>query len=136
MSFLDWFTRNWADTDEAGSTVRPIDLPVPPAEAVALLQKAIAALPLWQVESLDAHAGTIHATRRTRLWRFTDDIWIRLEASAGGTRVHARSKARVGRGDLGQNRRNLLELFQQLVRRKSESRSHDVGRPPGSLPVQ
>jgi hypothetical protein len=93
MSFLHWFTSNWADTDEAGTTIRPIDSPVSPREAVALLESASRALPLWWIESLDAAAGTFHASGRARLWRFTDDISIRLEAVAGRTRVHARSQA-------------------------------------------
>jgi uncharacterized protein (DUF1499 family) len=115
MPLIHWFTRNWADTDEPGSTVRPLDLPVPLAEALGLLQNAIRELPRWQMEAVAAGAGTIHATRRSRLWRFTDDISIRLEAIATGTRVHARSQARVGSADLGQNRRNLLELFGRLA---------------------
>jgi uncharacterized protein (DUF1499 family) len=116
MSLLDWFTRNWADTDEPGSTIAPVDLLVAPAEAIAMLQRAIGDLPRWRIESVDAAAGTLHATRRSRLWRFTDDVAIRVEAIGSGTRVHARSQARVGKADLGQNRRNLLELFRQLTR--------------------
>jgi len=115
MSIGHWFTRNWADTDEVSSAVAPIDLPVSMSEAMDVLQNAIRALPRWQVESVDAAAGTLHATRRSRLWRFTDDISIRLEATGTGTRVHARSQARVGKADLGQNRRNLLELFGRLA---------------------
>jgi uncharacterized protein (DUF1499 family) len=48
------------------------------------------------------------------MWRFVDDIFVRLEPFAGGTRVHARSRAGLGVGDLGQNRRNLLELLRAL----------------------
>lgn len=107
-------TRNWHDTDEPGADPGPLDLPLPPAEALARVESAIRGLPRWRVETIDATAGTIIATRRTRIFRFTDDITIRLEPTATGTRVHARSKSRVGKGDFGQNRRNVLELFAAL----------------------
>jgi uncharacterized protein (DUF1499 family) len=115
MTFLRWFTRNWADTDEPGDpSVVPVELPLPRAEALAHVEKTLRRLPLFQVESVDAAQGIVRAMRRTRLWRFIDDVTVRLEPVAGGTRVHARSKARVGVGDLGQNRRNLLVLLRAL----------------------
>jgi uncharacterized protein (DUF1499 family) len=106
--------RNWHDTDEPGADPGPLDLPLPPAEALARVESAIRGLPRWQVESIDATAGTIAATRRTRIFRFTDDVTIRLEPIAAGARVHARSKSRVGKSDFGQNRRNVRELFAVL----------------------
>jgi uncharacterized protein (DUF1499 family) len=115
MTLLHWFTRNWADTDEPGDpALAPVELPVPPSEALARVQAAIRELPHWQVEAVDVAAGTVAATRRTRLLKFVDDIAIRLEPRPGGTRVHARSRSRVGVGDFGQNRRNLLELLGRL----------------------
>ena len=107
--------RNWAETDEAddpalASVVLPLSLP----EAVARVEAAVRGLPRWQIVQTDPQAGTLSATRRTRLFRFTDDITLRLEATEGGTRVRARSQSRVGVTDLGQNRRNLLELLSAL----------------------
>jgi uncharacterized protein (DUF1499 family) len=107
-------TTNWHDTDEPGADPGPLDLPLPPAEALARVESAMRGLPRWRVETTDAAAGTITATRRTRLFRFTDDVTIRLEPIASGTRVHVRSKSRVGKGDFGQNRRNVMELFAAL----------------------
>jgi uncharacterized protein (DUF1499 family) len=117
MNLLRWFTRNWADTDEPGDpAVVPVELPLPLPEALAHVEKTLRHLPLFRVESVDGGQGIVHATRRTRLWRFIDDVTVRLEPSATGTRVHARSKSRVGVGDLGQNRRNLLVLLRALGR--------------------
>ena len=107
---MPWL-RNWHDTDEPGADPGPLDLPIPPAEALPRVEAAIRSLPRWNVETTDAAAGTVTATRRTRLFRFTDDITIRLEPTPTGTRVHARSKSRVGKSDFGQNRRNVIELF-------------------------
>lgn len=115
MSFVCWFTRNWADTDEPGDpALAPLDLSLSPAEALARVETAVRSLPRWRVESADAAAGTVRATRHTRLLRFVDDVTVRLEPLASGSRVHARSKSRVGFADFGQNRRNLLELFALL----------------------
>lgn len=117
MGLIRWLTRNWADTDEpTHADVTPRDLPVPPAAGLDRVAAAVAALPRWAVESRDDATGTLHATRRTRLARFVDDVRIRLELTATGCRLHARSQSRLGKGDFGQNRRNLLELFAELDR--------------------
>ena len=106
--------RNWHDTDEPGADPGPLDMPLPPAEALARVEAAVRGLPRWRVEAADAAAGTVAATRWTRLFRFTDDVTVRLEQVASGTRVHVRSRSRVGKSDFGQNRRNVLELFAAL----------------------
>ena len=114
MGWLSWLTQNWADTDEAGSRLPPVDLPWPPAEALVRVQAVVPTLPRWAIVSVDPASLTVHAIRTTRLWRFVDDITLRLEGTPAGSRVHARSQSRVGKGDFGQNRRNLLYLFASL----------------------
>ena len=47
--------------------------------------------------------------RVTPIMRFTDDITVILRNEKEGTRVKATSQSRVGKGDLGQNPRNLKE---------------------------
>ncbi len=108
--------RNWHDTDEPGAEPGPLELPLSPAEALRRIESVIRDMPRWRVETMDACAGTISATRRTRIFRFADDITIQLEALANGTRLHVRSKSRVGKSDFGQNRRNVRELFGSLSR--------------------
>jgi uncharacterized protein (DUF1499 family) len=106
--------RNWHDTDEPGAEPGPLDLPLPVDVVMAQIESAIRTLPRWRVESSDAAAGTITATRRTRIFRFTDDVTIRLEPIVSSTRIHVRSKSRVGKSDFGQNRRSVRELFAAL----------------------
>ena len=52
--------------------------------------------------------------RVTPIMRFTDDITVILRNEKEGTRVKATSQSRVGKGDLGQNPRNLKELVNFL----------------------
>ena len=117
MKLLGFNLRNWAETDEPGDReLSNVVLPVPPEEALRRIEVAVAALPRWRVEQVDAAAGQVHLTRRTRLFHFVDDVRLRLEAVPGGTRLHGRSQSRQGAFDLGQNRRNLKEFLTVLRR--------------------
>ena len=54
-------------------------------------------------------------TRTTSIMRFTDDVDVFLRAEGDATRVQAQSQSRIGKGDLGQNPRNLKELVAHLM---------------------
>jgi uncharacterized protein (DUF1499 family) len=109
-----WWPRNWAETSAPGDP-SPLELPLSLATATARLTQVVAQLPRWRVESSDTGLSTLHATRRTKLFGFIDDVRIRLEAVNDTlTRIHVRSQSRVGLGDFGENRRNILELFAAL----------------------
>ena len=45
---------------------------------------------------------------------FTDDLTVTLIAEGGDTRVDVRSASRVGRSDLGENRRHVYQLLHAL----------------------
>jgi uncharacterized protein (DUF1499 family) len=83
-------------------------LPEAPDRVLASLKRAARTLPRWATQG-DA-AEVLWLTRRTRLFRFVDDITVLAEAEGSGTRLLLRSASRVGKSDLGQNARNLLEL--------------------------
>lgn len=57
---------------------------------------------------------SIHLTRTSRLMRFVDDVVVVLKSAKNGTRVDITSQSRIGKGDLGQNPRNIRELTQML----------------------
>jgi uncharacterized protein (DUF1499 family) len=92
--------------------LRPRLLPMAPGPATERVVQTIGTLRGWRL--VGRRQGVVQATRTTRLFRFVDDISILLEPAAGGTALSARSGSRVGRGDLGQNRRNLAELWRAL----------------------
>jgi uncharacterized protein (DUF1499 family) len=106
--------RNFAATSPApdDARLRPRVLPLAPEAAAERIERAIACLRGWRV--IGRREGVIQATRTARVFRFVNDVSILLEPAAGGTAVSARSASRVGRSDLGRNRRNLAELWQAL----------------------
>jgi uncharacterized protein (DUF1499 family) len=62
----------------------------------------------------DTSSAVVWVTRTTRLFRFVDDLYILVEPREGRSAVLVRSASRIGRGDLGQNRRNIIELWAAL----------------------
>ncbi len=83
---------------------------------VRAAREAIASLPRWQLVGAGSGvAGAeLRAVRSTRLWRFQDDVTVRVRREAGRSVVSVRSKSRVGKGDFGQNARNIREFLAAL----------------------
>jgi len=64
----------------------------------------------------DPPARVVHFVRSTRLLRFRDDVWLVVEPIAERrVRLHVDSRSRLGKGDLGQNPRNVRELLGALA---------------------
>jgi uncharacterized protein (DUF1499 family) len=78
--------------------------------------RAVKTLSRWTVVSSRPEQGEIRAEARTRLFRFVDDVAIRVEEQAGTAVVNVRSASRIGRGDFGQNARNVRAFFAELER--------------------
>lgn len=71
----------------------------------------------WTVVDADGREGRLRAEARTTVFRFVDDVEVRVTPGAGGrTRVDMRSASRVGRGDLGANRRRIRRFMRRLDR--------------------
>lgn len=72
---------------------------------------AVKSMENWKVVSTDAQTYQIVAERSTRLG-FVDDVLIYVEPVTDfATQIRVRSTSRVGRGDFGQNARNIKEFF-------------------------
>ncbi len=114
----DW-TQNHAKLDPANrdAELHPLMLSATPAQVADHVATWVAADSRWHVEKVEDHGDRvdIHLTRSTDLMRFTDDIRVKITATEGGCRVDAESQSRVGKGDLGQNPRNLKELIRSLT---------------------
>ncbi len=94
--------------------LRPHVYPLSPLQTAHAVVDAIEHLPRWEVVA--GKDGVIWATRRTRVFRFVDDVYLLLLPAHDSTVIFARSASRVGRGDLGQNRRNLGELWEGMAK--------------------
>jgi len=79
-------------------------------------QRAVNAMPRWTEVSARPEQDEIRAEARTRLLRFVDDVVVRVTEQGGGTSVNVRSASRLGRGDFGQNARNVRAFLDELDR--------------------
>jgi uncharacterized protein (DUF1499 family) len=86
----------------------------PAAEVFRHALVVAASMPRWDVTLEDPQRGVIQAVATSRLFRFRDDIVVRLRPAEGGTRVDLRSRSRVGRGDLGANAARILAFRDAL----------------------
>ena len=79
--------------------------------------------PGWTVVSSDPRGGEIVAEAQTRLWKFIDDVWVRMSLDEDGqTRVDMASASRTGKADLGTNARRIARFLRTLDARLSGSR--------------
>ena len=124
----DWgrdLTTNHAETslDAGDQALRPLASDQSVDETAAAIRRAAETLPRWTFgEQTDAGGViTLSFVRTTRLLGFKDDITLRVEPTAGGAIIHVTSQSRVGKGDLGQNPRNLKQIL-GAVREQLETR--------------
>jgi len=62
----------------------------------------------------DRQAGVIEAIARTALFRFEDDVIIRIKDAPGGSIVDMRSRSRIGQGDRGANAERIRKFLATL----------------------
>ncbi len=68
-----------------------------------------------QITRRDPDTGALEATDTSRVFRFVDDVVVRIRPAAGGSVVDVRSKSRDGRSDLGANAARIRVLRDALV---------------------
>lgn len=77
--------------------------------------EVVEALDTFTLVDADPDAGVVRAEALSRTGWWIDDVEIRVEANGeGGTIVFVRSASRVGRGDFGQNARNVRVVLNAL----------------------
>lgn len=107
--FIPWQT-------EAYPSIHPLDVEQSPKEMFEVCLKIATATTGWEVVVVDPKNGIIQAVVRTHLFRFEDDFVVRVSVRDGVTRVDARSKSRLGRGDRGANAARIEKFFATLKR--------------------
>ena len=94
--------------------LEPIRLDVSTGEAYEAALNAITGFG-WEITGSDRYSGSIEATDTTAVFRFVDDIVVRVRSVDGVTVVDVRSKSRDGRGDLGANAARIRSLDRKSV---------------------
>lgn len=117
----DWsrdLVRNRAETsaDAKDPRLHPIPSTLAPPDLAALVESTAERLSGWKRSTREESEERIEIgyERTTRLWRFVDDVVVTIRPTETGSELQASSQSRVGRGDLGQNPRNLVELLERV----------------------
>jgi uncharacterized protein (DUF1499 family) len=84
----------------------------PPAKVLEQATAVIEQLPRWKLVAADAAQGSLKAEKK--VLGFTDDVVVQIRAEDSRTRVDARSRSRVGKGDFGENRRHIAQFLEAL----------------------
>jgi len=95
--------------------LQTLPLSSPPAEALRLAEQTARDLG-WQAIRVDPTRGTLEAQDVTRIFRFVDDIVVRVQPQGAGSRLDVRSKSRDGKGDLGANAARIRTFLARMPR--------------------
>jgi uncharacterized protein (DUF1499 family) len=95
-----------SESSAGDAAIEPLAFPGEPGAALASLVEHLRARP--RVELVSVEADYVHAVFRSALFRFPDDVEFRLDRAAHV--IHVRSASRIGRSDLGANRRRVEAL--------------------------
>ncbi|MCH9672029.1 MAG: DUF1499 domain-containing protein [Gammaproteobacteria bacterium] len=101
---------------EAYPDIRTLVLKQPAAQVFAQTV-ALGKLRGWETVVEDSDAGTVQWIARSRLFRFQDDVSLRITSVAEETKVDMRSRSRIGKSDLGANATRIREFFKELQNR-------------------
>jgi uncharacterized protein (DUF1499 family) len=99
---------------EAYPDLEPIRLEVSPNDALDRAGEAALAVG-WQIVDVDEGSGRLEATDTSRIFRFVDDIVVRVRPADGGSIVDVRSVSRVGESDLGANAARIRAFRERLT---------------------
>ena len=118
----DWsrdLTTNRAATsiDSSDPTLRPVELPASVDQVKEVIHRFAERNDAWTIDAVATAAAaetSLCLVRTTRWLGFADDVQVLLQSTERGTRVDIASQSRVGKGDLGQNPRNIRELLRVL----------------------
>ena len=86
--------------------LEPIRVSSAPDRALVLARETAESLG-WEIVSVDPAAGRLEAREVSRIFRFVDDVVVRVRPAAAGAVIDVRSRSRDGRGDLGVNAKRI-----------------------------
>ena len=103
-----------AQQAEAYPDLAPIEVPRSPTRTHTMVLEVMRDLG-WDIVRSDPGGGQIEATETSRVFRFVDDVAVRIRPAAdAGSIVDVRSKSRDGKSDLGANAARIRRLRDAL----------------------
>ncbi len=106
-AWLDWHR-------QAYPSLASVRLPQPPDATFEAVLRAARQMDGWEVVHADRAAGIVQAVARTRLFRFEDDVVVRIREDGGKSLVDLRSRSRIGMGDRGANAQRIQTFLAHL----------------------
>ena len=122
-----YLTTNVAGTRE-GHVFPELRSPLFAAEANATQDAVLAAMRSLGWREVRAIDSEVRAVAVSALFRFRDDVTVRLQATEGGTLLHAHSASRIGKGDLAANAGHLRALVSEVERLIGTEAPHSTPR--------
>ena len=98
--------------------IRRYQIPMETAQQV--VENTFLDLSRWELRSFIRETGSYEAVVTTLLWRFKDDVVIRIIKEDSGIKIYQRSSSRKGRGDLGANRRHIIDFYEAFELRLNQ----------------
>lgn len=104
-----------AQQQQAYPDIQPLQFKAAPAVVFDAALKTARAMG-WAIQAQTPAQGRIEATATTFWFGFKDDVVIRIEPDAQGTRLDIRSESRVGKSDVGKNAARIRAFSARLKR--------------------
>ena len=102
-----------AQQKEAYPDLAPLITKAPKEQVFDAAKSTLASMGM-EISDANPAEGRLEAVATTLLYGFKDDMVVRIQTSAEGTRVDVRSKSRVGRSDLGVNAKRIRTFLSKL----------------------
>lgn len=97
--------------------IQPQVLRYSPELVLARAVEAVESMSRWRLAAVEAERGQLQAVAEMPVLGWEQEVTIRVETYGAGSLVNVRSQSRGGRGDFGQNARN-IRAFQQALEAK------------------
>jgi uncharacterized protein (DUF1499 family) len=102
-----------AQQQQAYADLAPLITKAPKAQVFDAASATLENMGL-EITGRDPEHGRLEAVHTSLLYGFKDDLVVRIEETADGTKVDMRSKSRVGRSDIGMNAKRIRTFMAKL----------------------
>jgi uncharacterized protein (DUF1499 family) len=102
-----------AEQREAYPDIEPLITKAPKDKALEAARQSLSSMGL-EIIDVAPGEGRIEAVDTSLLYGFKDDMVVRIQETAAGTRVDVRSMSRVGKSDLGMNAKRIRTFLSRM----------------------